>query len=454
MQNTMSSSQLLSLCEQAVEAALQEGAEHAEVYASDKLDLEIGLQKNDLDLVATAQESTFGIRVIHDGRQGFATANRPSRLRETAAEALALARVAPRDPLADLASPDGPVLACEPCSDPAFDEAQTEDMVKLAMRLLKQALGIDPRLTVDSSELSLRRSTQAIASSRGLSRSWRGSAAGGSIFGMAVDGKEVGSFSYDGAQVRQLADLEEALSHSFSRFASKALGALGATSGASFRGPVLLPPDCVAEFLVPQIISAASARGVRLGRSPLGGKTGSPIAVSDLTLLEAGPGLSEFPLCPFDREGLKRVPRPLIENGILQSLLYDTYEARAAGQEATGNAIGGASSLPAIGAEAIEVAPGEHYQHDLAAMDRGIILTRFSGSTNPTSGDFSGVVKGGFLVEDGEARPIHETTISGNIWTALRQIDGISREREVLYGTQSMPWIRIEDISVSAGQAG
>ena len=139
MQNTMPSSELLSLCEQAVEAALQEGAEHAEVYGSDKLDLEIGLQKNDLDQVATAQESTFGIRVIHEGRQGFATANRPGRLRETAAEALALARVAPRDPLVDLAAPAGPALVCEPCSDPAFDDAQTEDMVRLAMHLLQQA---------------------------------------------------------------------------------------------------------------------------------------------------------------------------------------------------------------------------------------------------------------------------------------------------------------------------
>jgi PmbA protein len=86
-------------------------------------------------------------------------------------------------------------------------------------------------------------------------------------------------------------------------------------------------------------------------------------------------------------------------------------------------------------------------------MDRGLIVTRFSGSSDIASGEFSGVVKGGFLVEHGEIRPIRETTIAGNIWTSLLQISGISTERENFYGTQTMPWIRIEDISVTAGQS-
>ena len=136
MEGTISPSKLLETCQHAVDAALKAGADHAEVYATDLLDLEIGLQKNDLDQVASAQESTFGIRVISDHRQGFATTNRPQTLAETAAEAVTLARVAPADPLRDLPEPQD-FSAGTNCVDPRFDGIETQAMVSLAMKLLR-----------------------------------------------------------------------------------------------------------------------------------------------------------------------------------------------------------------------------------------------------------------------------------------------------------------------------
>jgi PmbA protein len=61
------------------------------------------------------------------------------------------------------------------------------------------------------------------------------------------------------------------------------------------------------------------------------------------------------------------------------------------------------------------------------------------------------VIKGGYLIKDGERRPIHETTIAGNIYDCLRTITGISQERQVLYGQTAMPTLRIANISVTAG---
>jgi PmbA protein len=452
MQDTTSGIELLRVCEQTVDSARAAGADHAEVFATDLLDLEVNIQKNDLDQVATARESTFGVRVIRNGRQGFATANRECALAETVAEAIALARIAPQDPLVDIPDPSAETPT-RSCIDPAFDEVQTDEMVELAMKLLCQTLAQDSRLTVDTAELSLSRSTSAIASSKGIARSWKGAGAGGGIFGMAIDGNEVGSFSYDGARVRQLSSLDEALTIAFDRFSQHALGALGATQGTSFRGPILLPPDCVAEFLIPKIIETASSREVRQGRSPLAGRIGEQVSKPGFSLLETGSGLDAFPLCPFDREGQSRAPRVLINEGVLQDFLYDSYEARAVGRSSTAHAQGGASSLPRIGAGSVEILAGKDELATLKNMECGVIVTRLSGSFNLASGDFSGVVKGGFLVEKGEARPIQETTIAGNIWTALSNISGISRQREVLYGTQAAPWIRIEDISVTAGQS-
>jgi hypothetical protein len=46
----------------------------------------------------------------------------------------------------------------------------------------------------------------------------------------------------------------------------------------------------------------------------------------------------------------------------------------------------------------------------------GILVGRFSGNIDPSSGDFSGSVKGGYLIENGKkTQPLLGTMIAGNI---------------------------------------
>jgi PmbA protein len=61
------------------------------------------------------------------------------------------------------------------------------------------------------------------------------------------------------------------------------------------------------------------------------------------------------------------------------------------------------------------------------------------------------VVKGGFLVRDGERRPIHETTIAGNLWTCLNNVSACSSDVMRRYGTRAWPAVRVEDVSITAG---
>jgi PmbA protein len=142
---------------------------------------------------------------------------------------------------------------------------------------------------------------------------------------------------------------------------------------------------------------------------------------------------------------------PLVEDGVLRGFMYDGREARAAGVESTGHAQGGATALPRVGAGALELATGPVPVSELERMERGVIVTRFSGSTDPVSGDFSGVVKGGFLVRDGERRAIHETTIAGNLWDCLMNVSARADAAEVRYGSRAWPALRVEDVSITAG---
>jgi PmbA protein len=137
---------------------------------------------------------------------------------------------------------------------------------------------------------------------------------------------------------------------------------------------------------------------------------------------------------------------------VLQNLLYDSYEARLAGLAPPGNARGGAGSIPAIGAASPTIPAGTTSFSQLCAEPaRAVLVSRFSGSSNPITGEFSGVVKGGFLLEKGRRTAIREVQISGNLYDALKAISGVSREVRLLDGNVHAPAIRVEDVSITAG---
>jgi len=440
---------LLGLCTTAVERARTLGADEAEIYGASASTATVKFQNNDLDQVHSGLETTLGIRLVVDGRLGFATTNRMDEVDALVGEALALAKACPPDEACGLG--EGAVLPPSDVRDDALDALEPADLARLGRRLLDQLHRHDPRLTIDTLGLGRDTRTVAVASSTGVRASHTGSSASGDVFGMARDGEVVGSFAYDGDRVRQAHALEPALEQSFARFAERALGALSAQPGESFRGPILVPPDAVAGFLIRPLLQALCADEIRKGRSPFTERMGCRIATEAFTLTDEGAGLPEFALAPFDREGQPRRRRPLVEQGVLHGLLYDVYEARRSNTSPTGNALGGAGSPPVIGLAALSLAPGTTPLATLRDMPRGVLMSRFSGTVSPTSGDFSGVVKNGFLIEHGTARPIRETTVAGNLWRCLDAISGISAERQTIYGTQRLPTLRIEDVAISAG---
>lgn len=447
--DVMDEARLLEMCEHGVQAALAAGADEAEVYASSGRETEVSFEKNDLNLTSIVSETMFGIRVFTKGRLGFATSNNPDDLVSLAAEAVALAKASPADPLNGLPEPQ-PFPDVDHPLDLSLLDLDPETLTKLGSELLARVQEQDPRITIDSGSVGVSVDVSAIVSSLGIRASCSSLEADGSLFGMAIEGDEVGSFAYDGESVQQAAQLRPQLELAFDRFVEKCVGALGARHGESFRGPIIIPPDSVGEFLG-DLIAVLGADMVRKGKSPLGDKLGQLIASPLLTLIEGGPGFPDYPLDPFDREGIPCQITPLLKEGILCNFLYNGYEARAAGIPSNGHASGGAGSLPGVGPGCLQVAPGQTSMKDLYAVDKGILVTRFSGSSNPITGDFSGVVKGGFLLKKGERIPVMETTVSGNLYECLKNISAISQEVTVFGGTQAYPALRIEDMSITAG---
>ena len=85
----------------------------------------------------------------------------------------------------------------------------------------------------------------------------------------------------------------------------------------------------------------------------------------------------------------------------------------------------------------------------ISSIDRGILLSRFSGGSPSDNGDFSGVAKNSYYIEKGKIKyPISETMISGNICQMLHNIKDVSKET-INFGSSIYPWIQFSGITIS-----
>lgn len=449
--------ELLERCDAAVARALAAGADEAEAFASSHGGTSVQLEKGDLQLARVSMGEALGLRVFVGGRLGFASTNQtasPTALADLAASAVALAKLSPVDPAAGLLAArelsGGPLPG-----EPALWGLAPAAVVALAGTLMEVCRNFDKRVSVDQGAIRFSRGSSAVVSSRGARAAESDAGLSASLFGMAVDGADVGGFDALSEWTRGAGAFEPALERMGRRFARTVLDNLGAGKATSYRGPVLFAPDAFAELFLGPLVGALSALAVQRGRSALAGKLGTAIAVPHFTLRDA-PGDAELAgACLADREGSATANRALVDRGVLGTYLSNARAARLEGlAESTGHAQGGARGVPGIGAHALVVEPGDggDAKAMAARLGRGLLVGRFSGTVDGTSGDFSGVAKSARWVEGGEVvRSLGETLIAGNAFEALGQLGALSTERETLGGSAKVPWAIADGLNVTAG---
>ena len=101
--------------------------------------------------------------------------------------------------------------------------------------------------------------------------------------------------------------------------------------------------------------------------------------------------------------------------------------------------------------ECATVAPSEtHFDDIIKGVKRGLLLCRFSGGNPNENGDFSGVAKNSFYIEDGKIMyPVNETMITGNILEIFKNVDAVSVEVSGSDRVKS-PWIRSKGINITS----
>jgi len=451
---TAENERLLARCRAAVDAACAAGAEEAEAYAHATLSVGVQFEKGELKLTQVDEGTSIGVRAFKDKRLGFSSTNQSdaASLAGAARDAVELAGFNPPDEHNTL--PEArPITPGESLVRPELLELDVPAVVALGRELVAQSTP-DPRLALDKAQMTLVRGTHAVASTTGTAAVESDANLSFHVFGMAVDGDDVGGFHYCGDCVRDRGTLETRLARVADEFSSVALGNLGAQAGESYQGPVAFSPAAFWSIFLAPLVSAASAVAVQRGRSALAGKVGERIAAAVLGIVDDPTDRDLAGVTSFDREGQPCGRFPLVEDGVLQSYLFNGYAANVGATRSTGHAAGGARGVPGIAPHSVCVAPGIGGTPDdlLRSLDRGLFVQRFSGTVDPASGDFSGVAKSARRVEGGRVIcAVKETLLSGNAFELLKNDLVLSSTAETLSGSLRAPHALIDGLNVSAG---
>ena len=443
---------ILDLLHYAIKQAETFGASDAEAYAATNNESEVFIENNDVKQAKSQSVSSIGIRVVLDGSIGFYSINdlAKSRIRDGAAMAIKIARASPKD-RHNILPNRSKSKSLRGIYDRNAESFQTLDAATSAAEMLKAAKSYDNRVSVDSGNFSAQVTTHALANSNGIELKERASVFSWSIMGMAIENTDISSFDYQVGGSHYVKDID--VSNTASDFAETVVNSLGTEKiQDSFKGEMLLTPMAANEMIEEVIAYAINSDALQKKSSHFAGKIGKDVASDLLTVEDDATNVDGLNASSFDREGVSHRRNVVIEKGILKKFLYNTYTASKDGVRSTGNAGGSTSSPPVVSTTNFLVKPMRSSVDTLISeIDKGILISRFSGNVNPVNGDFSGVVKGGRLIMRGTIQhSVKEVMVAGNVFEALRRLNGISRERKVIYDS-ILPYMRFDGISFTTG---
>ncbi len=408
--------------------------EAVEVCAGSAQRTEVRVHGGEVESLTVAESMGVGVRVIRDGREGFAHAGSwdDDVVAHLLSEARDNARFAEPDERVGLAEPDGyPVVEHE-----IFDErlmAESVDAkVDLALAVEAATRAADPRVRgVRASIYADGRGESALVSTTGID-AWDRAASASlstSVLLDDTDGRTQTGWAAEAAAAPQDLDPQKVAQTAVDR----AVQLLGATRPSTGRPQVVLEPRFVGTVLG---IVAAMLSGERVvkGRTPFADRVGEAIATTALTLFDDPTDPEALGGAAIDGEGLACRRVPLITDGHLAGFLHDARSARGLNTSSTGSAIRSVRGTPSPGHRVLHVAAGTGDLESLVqGIDDGVLVCSLQGlhsGVNAVSGDFSVGVEGVRICDGALTEPFREATLAGTIPRLLLDLVGVGADLE------------------------
>jgi len=397
-----------------------------------------------------AQERGLGFRVLSGQKLGYSFSSDLSApaLAKVVEIALRNAGYGQDDPHWELPKPVQQYPQLDIFDGETF-EVPIDDKIELAKRMERAARSADERIKItEKAVYHDSKYSVHIFNTQGLAASYQGSYCGGYAVVVGQENNE----SQTGLQLQYELRYRDLDPEKIGREAgSKAVRMLGARSIPSARLPVILEPYTATSFLG-VLQTAFSGEAVAKGKSFLQDRIGQQIASPLFSLRDDGTLIHCLGSSPFDGEGVPSQETILVQDGVLQGFLHNTYTAKRAGVSSTGNGVRGTyKSTPEVGITNFYIPKGATPQHKIIAeVQRGLLLTEVMGmhTANPISGDFS-LGAAGLMIENGQiTHPVKGIAIAGNLQEILRDIEAVGDDLTFFVGKGS-PSLRIRAMSIS-----
>ena len=455
---THSELDLKTLATEVVAQATKGGATDAEAVISEGDEFSVTVRMGEVETLQESGARGVGLRVFVGQRSASASTSdlTPDGIAQLVSGALALARVTEEDSFAGLPDPSefGQIESDLHLHFEDVYSLPAAERIDRARRAEAASLAYDTRIAnSQGGHFDAATGRRIFANSRGFLGEYRTSYCGISAAPLAVDtdGQMQRDFWYSSA--RRIADLEspESIGEEAAR---RALRRLGARRVPTQRVPIVFSPE-VARSLLGHLFEAASGDSIWRSASFLAGQLGQPVTAPAITLIDdhtmlLPTGVGGFGTSPFDGEGLPARRTVVVENGVLQTYLLNTYTARKLNMRSTGNATRGLAGSPGIGAGNLYLQPGTQTPEAiLAEIPAGLYITSLMGfGANLVTGDYSRGASG-LWIENGElTHAVEEVTIAGNLREMLKNITAIGNDL-VFRSSVTAPTLRVDGMTVA-----
>ena len=429
------------IVEKVIDLANKKGIE-AEVYYVASQDTPIEFGNNRLKSLETKASEGIALRVIADGKLGFASSTDLTRLEDLVDAAVATAEIG--DPVEFDFTKD--INSIEPKND--YQPPSTEKLVEVGEDLISKVHQYNPEILVDVSFHS--RSGQAIlATTTNVYTEQNSKSSSAILSGNLVRGEDfLQAYAYE------VSDRQPDYQAILQKLITKYQRAEGAASIKSGTYPVLFTPSAVSSTMGRMFGTIFSGQSIVQKASPLTDKLGEKIIDERVSVFE-DPSIG-VSACEYDDEGVPASKKNLIDRGVVKQFYWDRRWAARQGVKSSGNGFRGGISRPSPSLANVCISPGKTSVDDLiAGIEEGIIVDQVlgAGQSNVLAGEFSVNIDLGYKVEQGKiVGRVKDTMVAGNIFEAFSDLVDLSDRPEWVGGSAYVPHILFAKLGVAARQ--
>lgn len=419
-----------------IDNIIDQGADKAQCILSNSKKYEFNFGSEDISLLRTTIDTNIDLVAIKSDKKSTIALNKldEEEINKKIKELMEMCESAESDPCNDIAEYQLQEEFCSGDSEPDLDR-----MYEFIDTFLKKLNKEFPQIKImDGTTVEFNKIETNFINSNGVDFKTTEGIYRATIIFLAKEGEKATSFTAFVYAFKELpldfmeyADVRQRFKDIVSQLTCNGIKD-------KFIGDIILTPELVMEMLYLYYASFLGDSSLISGTSILKDKLNEKIA-SDKLIVKCMPLCDDIANKSFITEdGYKTENVTIIDKGILKSFIIGLYAAKKTGRSVTKTAFN------------LVVENGDKSIEDIIkSTERGIILGRFSGGMPSSNGDFSGVAKNSFYVENGEIKyAITETMITSNLRDMFNNREEISIET-LNTGESITPWMKINGVTIS-----